>query len=509
MRVTLIQPPALMAVDSYSAITQPPLGIAYLAAFAREHGHDVHVVDAVGAAVTRVQAWPHRARRLLQGLDVDETVSRVPRDSAVIGVSCMFTHSWPMVRGLMWALKRAFPSAKLIAGGEHVTALAAQVLAESPTDVCVLGEGESTLVELLEALARGDEDLAAVAGLAYRDPDGRTTFTAPRERIRDVDSLPWPAWDLVDPMAYQAGEVFMGPKGGRSMPMLATRGCPYRCAFCASPRMWTQLWRPRSPALIVDEMQALVERYSADDFQFQDLTMIVRRDWVVALCREIISRKLKVRWSLPVGTRAEAVDREVADLLLASGCAHVTFAPESASARVLAAVEKRASIPRIEQSIQDSLDAGLQVCLFMIVGFPDETASDTRATVRWLRRMAWQGVHEVAVSTFVPLPGTRMFDDLQRVAPFGVDDDFCHWMTGATSLLTVRSWNPRLSAGRLRLLKLWAMASFYAVAFMRHPGRLVRLLTNAATGRQETKVDRVVREFLVKGRAIFSGRTTR
>lgn len=508
MRVTLIQPPALMAVDSYSAITQPPLGIAYLAAYARQRGHEVHVVDAVGEAVTRVRPWPHRARRLLQGLDVAETVSRVPPDSGVIGVSCMFTHSWPMVRGLLGALKDAFPAAKLIAGGEHVTALAPQVLAETPVDVCVLGEGELTLVELLEAFAWGEENLATVAGIAYRGPGGRATTTTSRARIRDVDSLPWPAWDLVDPMAYQAGEVFMGPKGGRSMPMLATRGCPYRCAFCASPRMWTQLWRPRSPGLIVDEMQALMQRFGADDFQFQDLTMIVRRDWIIALCREIISRKLNVRWSLPVGTRAEAVDREVADLLLASGCRHVTFAPESASARILAAVEKRVNLGRIERSIQDSLDAGLQVCLFMIVGFPDETASDTRATLRWLRRMAWRGVHEVAVSTFVPLPGTRMYDDLQRVSPFQVNDDFCHWMTGATSLLTVRSWNPRLGAKRLLLVKLWAMMSFYAVAFLRRPSRLLRLLANAATGRQETKVDRVVREFLVKGRAIISGRST-
>lgn len=506
MHLTLIQPPALMAVDSYSAITQPPLGIAYLAAYARERGHEVHIVDAVGDAVTRVRPWPHRAKRLLQGLDVAETVARVPRDTQVIGVSCMFTHSWPMVRGLIEAIREAFPAAWLVAGGEHVTALPEQVLTQTSVDACVLGEGEHTLADLLEALAGDETDLATVPGIAYRRNDGSIAVTAPRQRIRDVDRLPLPAWDLVDPMAYQAGEVFMGPKAGRSVPMLATRGCPFRCAFCASPRMWTQLWRPRSPVLIVDEIQTYMSRWGADDFQFQDLTMIVRRDWIVALCREIISRKLDIRWSLPVGTRAEAVDREVADLLLASGCRHVTFAPESASPRILAAVEKRASIDRIERTVSSCLEAGLQVCLFMIVGFPDEQAADTRATLRWLRRMAWRGTHEIAVSTFVPLPGTRMYDDLQRTSPFEVDDEFCHWMTGATSLLTVRSWNPRLGARRLLLLKLWAMVSFYGIAYLRRPRRLVRLAVNAVTGRQETKVDRVVREFLVKARSLLPGR---
>jgi radical SAM superfamily enzyme YgiQ (UPF0313 family) len=487
-----------MALDSYSAITQPPLGIAYLAAYARQCGHQVSVIDAVGAAVTKLRPWPQREKRLLQGLSSEEIIARIPTDIEVIAVSAMFTHAWPMVRELLRAIAQARPRARIIAGGEHVTALPEAVLRDSPVTVCVLGEGELTLAELLAACAAGQKDLSQVAGIAWRDASGRIIVNPRRRRIVNVDSLPYPAWDLIDPMRYEASSVFMGPKGGRSLPMLATRGCPYRCTFCASAAMWTQLWRPRDPGRVVDEMQQYVQRYGVDDFQFQDLTAIVRKDWIVAFCRELQARGLRIRWSLPVGTRAEAIDREVADLLLATGCAHITYAPESASPRILAAIEKKVRLDHMERSIRDSLDAGLVVCLFMIIGFPQEEPQDIQTTRRWLRRMARLGVHEVAVSTFVPLPGTKLFEDIDRASPLVIDDEYCYWMTGTTSLTNVRSWNPRWTGRALLRLKLVAMLEFFLISYLCHPARFWRLLANALSGRQETKVDRVLREFAIK-----------
>ena len=140
----------------------------------------------------------------------------------------------------------------------------------------------------------------------------------------------------------------------------------------------------------------------------------------------------------------------------------------------------------------------MRVCLFNIIGFPQEEREDIAKTMRWLRRMARLGVHEVTVSTFVPLPGTALFHDAMKLKPFAVDDEYCHWMTGATSLWSVRSWNPRLTDRRLRFLKLWAFAQFYTLSFLYHPTRLLRLVANLARNRQETKVDRVLREFVLK-----------
>ncbi len=490
-----------MAVDNYSTITQPPLGIAYLAAYVRAHGHEPYVVDAVGEAVTRLRPWPQREKRLFQGLSFEEIIARIPKDSDVIGVSCMFTHAWPMVRALVIELSKAFPHAKVIAGGEHVTSMYEKVLRETGVEACVLGEGEITLIELLDAFKHG-RPLKEIPGLAIRDENGKAWRTPKRARIADPDVLPLPAWDLMDPMAYLAGEIFMGPSAGRSIPMLATRGCPFRCTFCSSPQMWTQIWRARDPRKVVDEMQRWMKDYGANDFQFQDLTAIVRKDWIIAFCRELIDRKLKITWSLPVGTRSEAIDGEVPALLMESGCHHITYAPESGSEAILKSIEKRVHLHHLEKSTRDSLDAGLKVCLFMIVGFPQETAEDVRKTFAFIRKMARLGAHEIAISTFVPLPGTQLFDETSRLVPITADDEYCYWMTGATSLFTVRSWNPRMSDRRLLMLKLWGLCQFYAISYLHHPGRFFRLFSNLFHKRQETKVDRVIQEFATKAKAL-------
>ena len=500
MKLTLVHTPAIMAVDNYSTITQPPLGIAYLAAYAKQLGHDVHVVDAVGEAVKSIRPWPHWKKRLIQGLSFEEVIARIPRDSDVIGVSCMFTHAWPMVRELMLLMKREFPQAKLIAGGEHVTAMYDTVLRQVPVDLCVMGEGEVTLGDVLDAFQKGDADYAKINGVSFIDTQGQIVKTPRRQRVMDPDVLPWPAWELLDPMAYVDNEVYMGPVpvAGRSMPMLASRGCPFECTFCSSPNMWTPVWKARHPAKVVDEMEFYVNRYQANDFQFQDLTAIVRKDWIIAFCKELIARRLNVTWQLPVGTRTEAIDAEVTEYLVQSGCHHITYAPESGSDRIRKAVKKKVRLDRLETSVQASLKSGMRVCLFNIIGLPQEEPEDIKKTFRWLRRMARIGVHEITVSTFVPLPGTELFDEASKIKPIVADDEYCHWMTGSTSLLAVRSWNPRFSDRRLRFLKLWLFLQFYAVSFFYYPDRLWRLVRNGILKIQETKADRVIREFIIK-----------
>lgn len=502
MKIVFVQPPALMGIDNYTAITLPPLGIAYLAAYAREHGHETIIVDGLGSALRAQRPWPHHTNLIVEGLDFDEIVTRVPDDAEVIGVSCMFTHAWPMVRELMIRLNEAFPKAKLIAGGEHVTSMYDTVLRQTPAACCILGEGEITLLELLEAFETG-RDIREVAGLAVRGADGTPFKTAKRARIADPDILPWPAWDLVDPVVYMDNAAFQAPTSGRTMLTIASRGCPYRCTFCSSPTMWTQVWKPRDPKKVADEMEEYIRRYGANDFQFQDLTPIVRKDWIIAFCRELIDRKLDITWSLPIGTRSEAINGEVPALLKASGCHHITYAPESGSDRILKAIEKKVNLDHLEQSVRDSLAAGVKVCLFIIIGFPQEEMRDIRLTFAFMRRMARIGVHEVALNTFVPLPGTELFETTNAIEPISIDDEYCYWMTSASSLFNVRSWNPRISARRLLLLKYWGLIQFFGVSYFYHPARVWRLITNAIRGVQETKLDRAIREIGIKIRTML------
>jgi anaerobic magnesium-protoporphyrin IX monomethyl ester cyclase len=504
MKLTLIQPPALMAVDNYSTITQPPLGIAYIAAYVKQKGHDVHVVDAVGEAIQQIHPWPLRKKRLIQGLTFDEIVARIPEDSDVIGVSCMFTHAWPMIRELLLLLKKSFPGARLITGGEHATAMYKTVLSEVSLDACVMGEGEETIAGLLDALKSDVTDLSKVGGISFMTSAGEIIKTEARPRIRETDKLPWPAWDAINIKNYMDNGIYQGPKIGRSMPMLATRGCPYDCTFCAAPSMWTRAWRAREPKKVVDEMQYYMKTYGATDFQFQDLTAIVRKDWIVTFCNEIMSRKLKLTWQLPVGTRSEAIDLEVSQLLVASGCHEITYAPETGSDDMLKSIRKRVNLERLESSVRGAMKAGMKVCLFMIVGFPQETMKDVKKTMKWLRHMAQIGVDEASISTFVPLPNTELFRETNEIKKahglpvISVDDEYCYWMTSCTSLTTIRSWNPNFSDKKLIFLKFWTIFQFYSISFLCHPDRIWKRVKYAVQGKQEIKMDRVIQEFLIK-----------
>ena len=166
----------------------------------------------------------------------------------MIGVTCMFSQDWLYAKRVIAAVHAAAPKALIVAGGEHVTADAAHVLRSAPAvTACVLGEGEETLVDLVDAVAAG-RALSGVSGLVLRADVGPQR-TPPRARLRAIDDLPWPAWHLVPTLTMYLDNHFgYEEHNRRAMPMIATRGCPYRCTFCSSPSMWGTNWFARRPS---------------------------------------------------------------------------------------------------------------------------------------------------------------------------------------------------------------------------------------------------------------------
>ncbi|MCA9752446.1 MAG: cobalamin-dependent protein, partial [Gemmatimonadetes bacterium] len=341
MRVTLIQPPQLISPTNYiSTIAIPPLGLAYLASSALAAGHRVDVVDAVGDALEKIWEFDDGHGVWLRGLEFGEILDRIDPETDVIGVGLMFSCGWPPVRKLLREMRDRFPRAAIVLGGEHASAEPEQVLAESPTDLCVLGEGEETLVEILDCLSTG-RSLADVAGVAWRNEAGETVKNPARARIRDLDEIPQPKWDLFPVETYIEYASPHGAVRGRSMPMLATRGCPYQCTFCSSPQMWTTAWRARDATLVIEEMEWLNATYGATDFHFEDLTAVVKRTWIVDFCKLLIERGHDFTWQLPSGTRSEAIDDEVAQLMVKAGCRNFSYSIESGSVETLKIIKKR------------------------------------------------------------------------------------------------------------------------------------------------------------------------
>ena len=167
----------------------------------------------------------------------------------------MFSSEWPYARRVIEELRKAFPQAVIIGGGEHCTALPEKVLESCPQiDFLVLGEGEESFLELIENIC-SSAPFSQVKGIAYRNKEGKPVRTPPRGRIRNIDDIPYPSWDLVPMSEYLDRNLGLATMQGRSLPMLASRGCPFQCTFCSNKDMWTPRWFPRNPGEILDEFE--------------------------------------------------------------------------------------------------------------------------------------------------------------------------------------------------------------------------------------------------------------
>lgn len=271
------------------------------------------------------------------------------------------------------------------------------------------------------------------------------------------------------------------------MPILGTRGCPFQCTFCSNPGMWTQRWIARNPKLLADEMELYVRKYRVTNFDFQDLTAIVKRQWIVDFCRELVRRDMNITWQMPSGTRAEVFDEEVAALLYRSGCRALAFAPESGSPEILKAVKKQVDLDKMLVSMRVAVRRGLKLSCFIVIGFPDETPKTLRQTVRLIRKMAVRGVYDVAVSKFVPYPGSELFLRLQREGKIQLDDEF---FVSPMDFYTKKapSYADAVSTSRLYWTMLWMFVNFYVLSFGLRPLRMIRAIAKAIlTGTEETR----------------------
>jgi radical SAM superfamily enzyme YgiQ (UPF0313 family) len=487
-RATLIRPPGAVGRYALTLDATPPVSVAYVAAALARAGWDVNVIDALGEGIDAMHPG-YREDVLIHGLSIDEVVGRVDPEADVVGVSCMFSNEWPVVRAIVAAIAHRAPGIPIVCGGEHPTAAPDLSLRQAPAlAACVLGEGEETAVELFAALHQG-RSLRTVAGIAYRE-EGRCVRTAPRARIRAVEEIERPRWDLVPFETYLSRGLSFGVHRGRTMPVVATRGCPYRCTFCSSPRMWTTRYYARAPEDVVDEIERGIEQHGIEAVDFYDLTAIVRRDWILAFCHCLRARGLRITWQLPSGTRSEALDAEVLSEMFRSGCRNVSYAPESGSPETLRRVDKRVRLDRMLGSMHAATRVGLNVKANIIMGFPDETRGDLRETLRFVGRMARAGVHDVSVWTFVPYPGCELFELLAARGRLpDLDDDYFADLLSYSDFTRTVSYCDWLSDHELRRYRTAAMALFYGVSYVAHPGRPFRSLANLVRARYESRME--------------------
>lgn len=377
-QVILINPPPLSLREKHDALNHPHLGLAYLAAYLRQNDFSCKPID---AKFERIDA-----EKLIQVIKEYKPI--------LVGITAM-THEIGQAAKVAKMAKEVLPAAKIVLGGAHATALPKETLQQFPAfDMIVVGEGEITLLELIKTLTQGG-DLSNVAGLAFCSSSGEIILNGPRQFIENLDSIPFPAWDLFPP--------------SKTHTLITSRGCFGRCKFCM--RVSGNKIRKRNTEKILEEFNMDIEKYGADQILVEDESFGADKNqaypFLDALAKSGVSKKVK--WVTQ--TRVDLVDEEFFKKLKAAGCVMVSFGVESGNEKILKEIGKGITLERARQSIALAKKVGLKTGSYFIIGHPGETKETAWDTIKFAAKI---NTHFVAFGIMVPYPGTEIYEMAKR-----------------------------------------------------------------------------------------------
>jgi len=416
MRVCLINPPRIHPKLWGKPSVFQPTDLAYVAAVL-EKQHEVLVIDACAEGWKNLELDGMRYR---QGLSIEDISKRIRQWSPnIVGISIPFTGWWQPAYDVASAAKSINKDIITMLFGLHPSVRAADCLTYPNVDFAIIGEPESTALELVGVLERGnpEENLKKVNGLAFIK-NGETVFTPPRTPIQNLDSLPFPARHLL-PMDIYFAAVKENPLRGEIRKpwaiMITSRGCPNQCVFCTIHNVMGRQWRSRSPENVVDEIEQLVQTYHIKQIDFVDDNMTLNKKRVETICTLIKERKIDIEWYTPNGVRADTLDESLLRKMKASGCKKIRIAPESGAQRVVdQIIKKNQKLEDVEKAVVLSKKVGIKVGCFFVLGLIGETKADIEETIKFAYKLRRLGADKFYFSVAMPMYGTELYDQAKR-----------------------------------------------------------------------------------------------
>ena len=478
--ITLCRPFNVLPKNSYSSPVTLPLGLAYLGGVLEKAGYKTKIIDAYG------EQQPVKIERSkdnlynLQGLTTEEIIEKIDPNTLILGISLMFSSEWFGHRSLIKEIKKKYPKIIIVAGGEHPSAAPEYILKNCPSiDYIIRGEGEFSMLEFSYNIF-SKKSVNKISGICFLDKENKFINNGLSKRIEHIDTLPRPAWHLIKCENYFNDFFTFGIARGRSMPILATRGCPYQCTFCSSPSMWTTRYIMRDPKEIVNEIEWLIKEYKANNFEFFDLTAIIKKNWILEFCNELKKRKINhITWQLPVGTRSEALDEETLKAIYDSGCVYICYAPESGSKKSLNIIKKRVKLDKLIESIKAATKIGHTVKLNFIIGFPHETLIDCLKSVFFGIYCSFRfGIYDVNFAMFSPYPGSELFEKLKREKKLSIDDNYFRKLMAYQDVTQPHSYCEHVSGRTIAILRFIGFSFCYIGIYITRPTRIYKLFKN-------------------------------
>jgi len=363
--------------------SSPHLGLGYIAAYLEAMGIDVVLFDRTYSTWKTLEDKLAEVNPQITGITCNTLLAAQALDAAKI-------------------VKEHNLETTVVMGGTHPTIAPEEILREKCVDIAVIGEGELTFSEIVNG-----KDISEINGIGYKDGSGGVNFTPPRDYIKDLDSLPFPARYLL-PM-----EDYLNTKRGRtawalSSPattIICSRGCPFHCSFCSSNLIFGRRVRFRSPENIVKELEELKRAYGIRGIQFHDDTMTLNKKWLARLCDLMIEKKLNLEWFC--NARVGTVNFDLLERIQAAGCTTITFGVESGSQRVLDQIIKKGiTLEEVLETFKLVRKTDLILHATFMLGSPGETKQEIEQTIAFAKELNPDVAH---FAITIPFPGTEMF----------------------------------------------------------------------------------------------------
>jgi len=363
-----------------------PLGILYISAYLEQHGFDNEVFDSTFA----------------EKADLFAHIAQSP--PAVIGIYTNLMTKLNVLE-IIRHIRTHHPATRIILGGPEVRASAEKFLRHG-ADIIVLGEGEETMLQLVQHFNNQQPDalLTSIDGIAFL-LDDELVQTPERKKIPDIDVLPFPNRHKVNLHLYL--DVWKQHHGKNAVSVSTMRGCPYTCKWC-SRAVYGGSYRRRSPELVADELEAIYRQYAPDSIWFVDDVFTIHHRWLSAFNAALKKKKLRISYECI--TRADRLNEEVIAVLKDSGCFRVWIGAESGSQQVIDLMDRRVKVEQVRDMIRLASSYGIETGTFIMLGYPGETETDIKETIHHLRS---SNPDHFTITVAYPIAGTPLFEEIQ------------------------------------------------------------------------------------------------
>lgn len=416
--ILLINPYYSQFIKYYSFYRPtPPMGLLYIASYLKKREMDCKIYE---LGVFDAKHAIKTGRKVRFGLSDDQIAQIIKKEKPkIVGITSMYSIYYRDVVEIANTIKRTDSNVSIVVGGNHASSYWRYILKNKSIDFVVIGEGEDTFLELSRKLL-SKESIEDICGIAYRERNGNIAKTNPRNLVKDLDEIPFPALDLID---YK---MYLGEGNPYSMhPLVAcivsSRGCPGNCVFCTVKAVWGRTWRGRSPENVVDEIEFLQQKYNVNECAFLDDSASVDRKRWEGICDEIIKRKLNIKWTTPNGIAHWTLTKETLNKMYRSGCYRITFGIESGNPGTRKFLGKSCSLKQAKELIQYANRIGMWTMCTNIIGFPYENLESINQTIDFSKKC---GTDFASFYLLIPQPTSEVYQYFKKEGLLNFDSFF-------------------------------------------------------------------------------------